>query len=141
MEIAVAWILLCIFLFLVSLLCASFGVHGILKAVFSALALVSFDILIDQLRSKGSMEMEQSRIFFGIPWRNFFGWILIGFVISLIFVNLTPNISNDSLMTVPVYPGRSSQLFSEEYCFRGTKFLAFGHSSAFNLFLFGLRLL
>ena len=47
MEIAVAWILLCIFLFLVSLLCASFGVHGILKAVFSALALVSFDILID----------------------------------------------------------------------------------------------
>ena len=46
--------------------------------------------------------MEQSRIFFGIPWRNFFGWILIGFVISLIFVNLTPNISNDSLMTVPV---------------------------------------
>ncbi|MEK7592197.1 MAG: carotenoid biosynthesis protein [Patescibacteria group bacterium] len=145
MEIAVAWILfMYISFFLVSLLCASFGVHGILKAVFSALALVSFDILIDPVAvQRGAWKWNKAGFFFGIPWRNFFGWILIGFVISLIFVNLTPNISNDSLMTVPVlilwalFP-----IIFGRILFQRNKILGFLATLPLSIFfLFGLRLL
>jgi uncharacterized membrane protein len=144
-DVIAVWILLkYLSFFLVSMLCASFGVHGILKAVLSALALVSFDVLLDPVAVQmGAWKWKKAGWFFGVPWRNFLGWFLVGLATSLVFVNLTPKITGDTLMTVPVlivwafFP-----IYFGKILFKRNKIL--GSLATLPLlifFLFGLRLL
>jgi uncharacterized membrane protein len=102
-EVTAAWILLkYLSFFLVGYIFSQTSIGGVAKAIISALALLSFDFLIDPFAVfHGTWKWEKRGIFFGVPWQNFLGWFLVGFAISLIFVNLEPIAIYEPIMVIP----------------------------------------
>lgn len=103
-EVSAAWIFLkYLSFFLTTFIFSLFGVTGLARAFFGAFFLVSFDFILDPVAvSLGVWEWKESGIFFGVPWKNFLGWFLVGFIISIPFLNLEPVVKVDSLMVFPV---------------------------------------
>lgn len=103
-EVSGAWIFLkYLSFFITSMITVQFGIGGISKAFIAALALVSFDFIIDPIAvSNGTWTWKRSGIFFGVPWENFRGWFLIGLVTSLLFLDLKLSINPDYGMSLPI---------------------------------------
>jgi len=104
-EVTAAWILLkYLSFFLVSFIAFHLNISVIIKALLSALVLVSFDLLLDPYAVfQGAWKWSKPGKFFEIPWRNFLGWFVVGFIISLIFINLKPIEMRDTAMIIPVF--------------------------------------
>lgn len=103
-EVSGAWIFLkYLSFFITSMITDQFGIGGISKAFIAALALVSFDFIIDPVAiSNGTWTWKRPGIFFGVPWGNFRGWFLIGLLTSLLFLDLKLPVYPDYSMAFPV---------------------------------------
>ncbi len=103
-EVSATWALLkYLSFFLALIILTPLGIHGIPKAIVSALILVSFDLLLDpHAVAQRAWEWKGAGWFFGIPWQNFLGWFIVGFTISLLFINLQPIVPIDFAMSIPL---------------------------------------
>lgn len=104
-EVSAAWVLLkYLSIFMSIIIITPLGINGLLKVVISALILVSFDLLLDPYAvSEGAWRWSKSGILFDIPWQNFLGWFIVGFITSLLFINMKILDINDVVMAVPVF--------------------------------------
>lgn len=103
-EVTAAWVLFkYLSFFLSSLILERLGVGGILRILFSAFTLVSFDFLLDPYAvAKGGWKWKRSGIFFGIPWQNFFGWFIVGVVTSFFAPHTQVVGVKDIVMGIPI---------------------------------------
>ena len=99
-EVTGAWVLLkYASFFLTCVVLFSLGVHPLVRTLADSLVLVFFDLMIDPWAvSKGAWKWKTPGRFFGIPWRNFLGWFLVGFATSLPFMHLQPAHADDAGM-------------------------------------------
>lgn len=103
-EVTAAWILLKYISFiLTAIIFDPFGINLILRAFISAFILVSFDFIIDPIAVfNGAWKWQKGSFFFGIPFRNFLGWFLVGLSVSLLFLDLKLPKNPDQGMILPI---------------------------------------
>ena len=87
-EISFAWVILKYISFNTAFLISQAFLPSPIFVIFlTPLILVSQDLIIDPVAVNVAKmwEWEKGTKYFGIPWQNFLGWYLVGFISSLIF--------------------------------------------------------
>lgn len=104
-DVTAAWMMLkYLSFFMVGFIFSGIPINGVVKAAVTAFALVSFDFLIDPIAIHiDAWRWKKPGIFFGIPWTNFLGWFIIGFIVSLVFYSLDPIRNYEPIMVIPVF--------------------------------------
>lgn len=97
LEVTAAWVLL---KYLSFYLVSAIGIDNLIVA---AMALVSFDLIIDPVAvTVGAWKWAKPGKFFGVPWQNFLGWFLVGLVASAPFLGLSETLKYDAVMFAAV---------------------------------------
>lgn len=104
-EVSAAWVLLKYLSLFISLVILSpLSIDGLSKAVISSILLVSFDFILDPYAvSEGAWKWSKQGTLFNVPWQNFLGWFIVGFIISVLFTNLKTSKIDDVVMVIPVF--------------------------------------
>lgn len=104
LEVTAAWVFFkYMAMYLSAVICSYFGLSSAMRIFLSAIALVSFDLLIDPVAVRhGAWQWAKGGIFFNIPWQNFLGWFVVGLCVSTVFINLEAKAGIHPLMTIPV---------------------------------------
>jgi uncharacterized membrane protein len=96
LEVSLAWIIFKFLSFMITIIiCDAFHLPNIFKIIIVPLVLVSLDLIIDPLavNISGLWKWEKGDRYFGIPTGNFFGWMLVGLVSSVLFSLVGSNFS------------------------------------------------
>jgi putative membrane protein len=79
-------------------LCDRLPLPSVIKALIGALFMVLLDVIIEPVAIAYDFWQWQDGV---IPWGNYIGWLVVGFIILLIFYRLKFNKKNP--MALPVF--------------------------------------